>query len=69
MNHYRIEMYGVTYHVEPYEDDGEVFAVIRSVDGLERFRSDDLPGLFDKDAHVRLSSLLVEALMEVNDEH
>lgn len=69
MNHYKIELYGVTYHVEPYEDDGELFAVIHRVDGLEQYGPDDLPGLFDEDAHARLSSLLAEALMEANDEY
>lgn len=69
MNHYKIELYGVTYHVEPYEDDGELFAVIHRVDGLEQYGPDDLSGLFDDDAHARLSSLLAEALMEANDEY
>ena len=69
MNHYKIELYGVTYHVEPYEADGELFAVIHRVDGLEQYGPDDLPGLFDEDAHARLSSLLAEALMEANDEY
>ena len=69
MNHYKIDLYGVTYHVEPYEDDGELFAVIHRVDGLEQYGPDDLPGLFDEDAHARLSSLLVEALREANNEY
>ena len=69
MNHYQIKFAGLTYHVEPFFDDGELFAVIHRVDGLEQYGPDDLPGLFDDDAHVRLSSLLVEALMEANDEY
>ena len=69
MNHYKIELYDVTYHVEPYVDDGEIFAVIHRADGLEQFGSDELPGLFDEATHIKLSRLLAEALMEANDEH
>lgn len=55
---YKIERLGVTYEVEPYEDDGELFAVIHSATGLESFGSDDLASMFDEEAHQWLSSEL-----------
>lgn len=55
---YTIERLGVTYKVEPYMDDGEIFAVIHSASGLESFGSDELASMFDKEAHQWLSAEL-----------
>jgi len=55
---YTIERLGVTYEVEPYEDDGELFAVIHRVDGLEQYGPDELPAMFDQDAHTELAKRL-----------
>lgn len=51
---YTIKRFGVTYEVEPYEDEGEIFAVIRSASGLESLGSDELASMFDEEAHQRL---------------
>ena len=58
MNHYQIKYAGLTYHVEPFFDDGELFAVIHRVDGLEQYAPDELPGMFDQDVHAELAKLL-----------
>lgn len=55
---YTIERLGVTYEVEPYEDNGELFAVIHSATGLESFGSDELASMFDEEAHQWLSAEL-----------
>lgn len=55
---YKIERLGVTYEVEPYEDDGEIFAVIHSASGLETFGGDELASMFDEEAHQWLSAEL-----------
>ena len=52
---YEITITGVTYTVEPYIDEGELFAVIRSARGLAQYGSDELPGLFSDDVHRRLA--------------
>ena len=59
---YEIEWAGVKYTVEPYIDDGELFAVIRSVSGLEQYGADELTGLFSEEAHFQLAREL-EAMM------
>lgn len=58
MNHYRIKFAGLTYHVEPFFDDGELFAVIHRVDGLEQFGPDELPAMFDQSTHTELARRL-----------
>lgn len=68
MNHYQIKYAGLTYHVEPYEDDGELFAVIHRVDGLEQCAPDELPAMFDQEAHAKLAKLLGEALRKEAEE-
>lgn len=55
---YTIERLGVTYEVEPYEDDGELFAIIHSATGLAGFGSDELASMFDEEAHQWLSAEL-----------
>ncbi len=65
---YEITLTGATYTVEPYVDDGEAFAVIRSVSGLEQWGSDDLPFLFDDDVHRRLTRELREMMRAEGDE-
>lgn len=55
---YTIERLGVTYEVEPYEDDGELFAVIHSATGLESFGRDELASMFDEESHQWLSAEL-----------
>lgn len=63
-----IERMGVTYKVEPYEDDGEIFAVIHSASGLEGFGSDELASMFDEEAHQWLSAELKRRMIaEAND--
>lgn len=62
MTTYTIKRLGVTYDVSPYEDDGELFAVIHSASGLERFGSDELASVFDEDTHRALAKEL-ERLM------
>ena len=62
MNHYQIKYAGLTYHVEPFFDDGELFAVIHRVDGLEQYAPDELTGMFDQDVHTELAKLLGEVL-------
>lgn len=58
MNHYKIELYGVTYHVEPFFDEDQLFAVIHRVDGLEQYVPDELPAMFDQDTHTELARRL-----------
>lgn len=55
---YKIKRLGVTYEVEPYEDDGELFAVIHSATGLDSWGSDELAAMFDEEAHEWLSAEL-----------
>lgn len=62
MNHYQIKFAGLTYHVEPFFDDGELFAVIHRVDGLEQYGPDELPAMFDQDVHTELAKMLGEVL-------
>lgn len=61
---YKIERLGVTYEVEPYEDDGELFAVIHSATGLDSFGSDELASMFDEEAHQWLSAELKRILTQ-----
>jgi len=58
MNHYQIKSAGLTYHVEPFFDDGELFAVIHRAEGLEQYGPDELPAMFDQDVHTELAKLL-----------
>jgi len=62
MNHYRIKFAGLTYHVEPFFDDGELFAVIHKVEGLDQYCSDELPGMFSEKVHTELAKMLGEVL-------
>lgn len=62
MNHYQIKFAGLIYHVEPFFDDGELFAVIHRVEGLEQYGPDELPAMFDQDAHTELAKMLGEVL-------
>lgn len=62
MNHYQIKFAGLTYHVEPFFDDGELFAVIHRVDGLEQYGPDELPAMLDQDVHSELAKMLGEVL-------
>ena len=62
MNHYQIKFAGLTYHVEPFFDDGELFATIHRVDGLEQYGPDELPAMFDQDVHAELAKMLGEVL-------
>lgn len=55
---YKIERLGVTYEVEPYEDGGELFAIIHSATGLDSFGSDELASMFDEEAHQWLAAEL-----------
>jgi len=62
MNHYQIKYLGLTYHVEPFFDEDQLFAVIHRADGLEQYGPDDLPAMFDQDAHTELAKMLGEVL-------
>lgn len=64
MTTYTIKRLGVTYEVEPYEDEGELFAVIHSATGLERFGSDELATLFDEHTHRALAKKLERIMAE-----
>ena len=55
---YTIERLGVTYEVEPYDDDGEIFAIIHSASGLASFGSDELASMFNEEACEWLSAEL-----------
>ena len=68
MNHYQIKFAGLTYHVEPFFDDGELFATIHRVDGLEQYGPDELPAMFDQEAHTELAKMLGEALRKEAEE-
>lgn len=70
MNYYEIKIKhaGLTYHVEPFFDDDELFVVIHKVEGLEQFGPDELPALFDEGAHVELAKLLGEVLRKEAEE-
>lgn len=68
MNHYQIKFAGLTYHVEPFFDDGELFAVIHRVEGLEQYGPDELPAMFDQDAHTELAKMLGEVLRNEAEE-
>lgn len=65
---YEIALYGVNYTVEPLIDDGELFAVIRSVTGLEQYGSDELPGLFTEDVQRELARELLAIMQAERDE-
>ena len=65
---YEITLAGVTYIVEPLIDDGELFAAIRSVSGLEQYGSDELPGLFSEDVQHELARELAEIMQAEGDE-
>ena len=62
MTHYQIKYAGLTYHVEPFFEEDQLFAVIHKVEGLEQYGPDELPGMFDQDAHTELAKLLGEVL-------
>lgn len=62
MNHYQIKFAGLTYHVEPFFDEDQLFAVIHRVDGLERYGPDELPAMFDQEANTELAKMLGEVL-------
>lgn len=65
---YEITRHGVTYVVEPMMDDDELFAVIRSVSGLEAYCADDLSGLFSEAVHRHLTRELEKILKEDEEE-
>lgn len=62
MNHYQIKFAGLTYHVEPFFDEDQLFAVIHRVEGLEQYAPDELPAMFDQDVHTELAKMLGEVL-------
>ena len=62
MNHYQIKFAGLTYHVEPFFDEDQLFAVIHMVTGLEQYGPDELPAMFDQDTHTELAKRLGEVL-------
>lgn len=68
MNHYQIKFAGLTYHVEPFFDDGELFAVIHRAEGLEQYGPDELPAMFDQDVHTELAKMLGEVLRKEAEE-
>lgn len=68
MNHYQIKFAGLTYHVEPFFDEDQLFAVIHRVEGLEQYGPDELPAMFDQDAHTELAKMLVEVLRNEAEE-
>lgn len=69
MNHYyQIKFAGLTYYVEPFLDEGQLFAVIHRVDGLEQYGPDELPSLFDQEAHTELAKMLGEVLRKEAEE-
>jgi len=68
MNHYRIKFAGLTYHVEPFFDEDQLFAVIHRVDGLEQYGPDELPAMFDQEAHTELAKMLGEVLRKEAEE-
>ena len=59
---YEITKGSVVYVVEPLIDDGELFAVIRSVSGLDTYGAEELSELFSEDAQRELAREL-EAMM------
>lgn len=65
---YEINKAGVSYVVEPYVDDGELFAVIRSVSGLEQYGSDEVSALFSEQVHRQLARDLAEIMLAEGDE-
>lgn len=64
---YPIKLAGVTYRVEPYFDDGEMFAVIHSMEGLAQYGSDELPLLVNDDVHAELVKELKVILKEESE--
>ena len=69
MNHYyQIKFAGLTYHVEPFFDEDQLFAVIHRVDGLEQYGPDELPAMFDQDVHTELAKMLGEVLRKEAEE-
>lgn len=65
---YEITRHGVTYVVEPMIDDDELYAVIRSVSGLEAYCADDLAGLFSDAVHRELTRELAEIMQAEGEE-
>lgn len=65
---YEIDLGGVLYVVEPYVDVDELFAVIRSVSGLEEYSPDELPELFSDKVHRRLARKLEKLMKEEGEE-
>lgn len=51
---YPIKLAGVTYQVEPYFDEGQLFAVIHSMEGLEKYGLDELHMLVSDSVHAEL---------------
>ena len=68
MNHYRIKFAGLIYHVEPFFDEDQLFVVIHRVDGLEQYGPDELPAMFDQEAHTELAKMLGEVLRKEAEE-
>lgn len=64
---YPIKLAGVTYRVEPFYDDGEMFAVIHSMEGLEQYGSDELPHLVGDAVHEALVKELKVILKGENE--
>jgi len=58
MNHYQIKFAGLTYHVEPFFDEDQLFAVIHRAEGLEQYGPDELPAMFDQSTHTELAKRL-----------
>ena len=65
---YEITKGSVTYVVDPLIDDGDLYAVIRSVSGLEQYGSDELPGLFSDAVQRELARELAEMMRAEGDE-
>lgn len=68
MNHYQIKFAGLTYHVEPFFGEDQLFAVIHRVDGLEQYGPDELPAMFDQSTHTELAKMLGEVLRKEAEE-
>lgn len=65
---YPIKLAGVTYHVEPFEDAGQLFAVIHSMEGLAQYGLDELPMLVSDQVHAELVKQLNIILKEEDEE-
>lgn len=68
MSHYQIKFAGLTYYVEPFFDEDQLFAVIHKAEGLERFGPDELPYLFNQEVHTELAKRLGEVLRKEAEE-